>query len=252
MHTSTKLRSDSFAIEVDGRPATITDLLPGDPAGGRLGVVVHEPYGAVGASNLLLAAVTSFYDEQRARADDFYIYADYFLFHVGRPHGDHSMLDVWPSHKEVVVPDDPDAILDAINDRAITWLLVPEGEPGPAPRGREARASAHDRIVAALSYAPGGRVSGGDVTIAGNDVADSFVQAVLDPDAVLASFGDAADPYAVEIAQRAVEVAPEVRAQVWASRAALHRDGRPVETYRRLSLDRALESLRPGGDAGRA
>jgi hypothetical protein len=247
MHTSTKLRSESFAIELDGRPATLAELLPGNGAGGRLGIVVREPFGAVGASNLLLAAVTAFYDEQRARADDFYIYPDYFLFHVGRRHGDHSMLDVWPSHKEVVVPDDPEAILDAVNDRAITWLLVPDDEPGAGPRGRESCASAHERIVSALSYAPGGRVADGDVRIAGNDVTDSFVGAVLDPDGVLATFGDAADPYAVEIAQRAGEVGPEVRARVRASRGRLLEDGRPVETYRRLTLDRALASLGSGG-----
>jgi hypothetical protein len=246
MHTSTELRSDSFAIELDDRPAAIGDVLPGIGAAGRLGIVVRDPFGAVGASNLLLAAITAFYDAHRARGEGFYIYPDYFLFHVGRRQGDHSMLDIWPSHKEVVVPDDPEAILDAVNDRAVTWLLVPEGEPREGPRGREACASAHERIVSAVSYAPGGRVADGDVRIAGNDVTDSFVEAVLDPDGVLATFGDAADPYAVEISQRAVEVAPEVRARVRASRRRLLEDGRPVETYRRLTLDRALESLGSG------
>jgi hypothetical protein len=246
MHTSTKLRSESFAIELDGRPATIADVLPGAGGGGRLGVVVREPHGAIGASTLLLAAITAFYDAERARSDDFYIYPDYFLFHVGRPHGDHSMLDVWPAHKEVVVPDDPDAILDAINDRAITWLLVPDGEPAEPPRGREALASARERIVAALSYAPGGRVEDGDVRIAGDDITDSYVDAVLDPDAVVAALEEAANPYALEIRQRAAEVTPEVRAQLRASRGRLRDNGRPLETYRRLTLDRALASLAAG------
>ena len=142
MHTSTELRSDSFSIELDGGRATIADLLMGAGGHGRLGIVVDEPYGAVGGSLLLLAAITAFYDSQRARTDRFYIYPDYFVFHVGRPHGDHSMLDVWPSHKEVVVPNDPEAILQAINDRAITWLLVPDREPAQMPTQREACASA--------------------------------------------------------------------------------------------------------------
>ena len=60
-------------------------------------------------------------DRQRARGGAFFIYPDYFLFHVGGPLGDHSMLDIWPSHKEVVVPDQAEALLQAINDRAITW-----------------------------------------------------------------------------------------------------------------------------------
>ena len=66
----------------------------------------------LGANNLLLAAVTAFYDRQRARGEEFFIYPDYFLFPVDRPLGDHSMLDVFPSHKDVVVPDDPEAIVE--------------------------------------------------------------------------------------------------------------------------------------------
>ena len=279
MHTSTELRSDSFSIELDGRPATIADLLPDAGAHGRLGIVVREPYAAVGASLLLLAAITAFYDAQRARSDRFYIYPDYFLFHVGRPYGDHSMLDVFPSHKEVIVPDDPHRILEAINDRAITWLVVPEGEPGAAPghrepgaapgqrepgaapgqrepgaapgqrepatppQGREALASAYDRIVASFSYSPTGRVTEpADVRISGNEATESCVRAVLDPEGEVAMRG-AADPYAAELARRAGEVAPEVRAQLRADRDRLRENGRPLESYRRLTLDRALGSL---------
>jgi hypothetical protein len=272
MHTSTELRSEAFSIELEGRPATITDLLEGAGApGGRLGIVVREPYGAVGSSLLLLAAITAFYDAHRKRSEQFYIYPDYFLFHIGRPQGDHSMLDVFPSHKEVVVPDDPEAILEAINDRAITWLVVPEGEPAAAardraaaaspregepaaaprdrepaaaPRRREALASARDRIVASFSYSPTGRVAeDGDVRIAGNEVTESYVRAVLDPEGVVAARGDAADPYAAEVARRAGEVAPEMRAQLRADRDRLRENGRVLESYRRLTLDRALASL---------
>ena len=243
MHTSTDLRSDSFSVELDGRRATITDLLAGVGEHGRLGIVVDEPGGAVGASLLLLAAITAFYDAQRARTDRFYIYPDYFLFHVGGPQGDHSMLDVWPSHKEVVVPDDPDAILEAINDRAITWLLVPDREPGAMPDQREARASARDRVVAAFGYSPTGRVPDGDVRIAGNEVTESYARAVLDPEGVVAARGDGADPYAASVARRADEVAPEARAQLRAHRDRLRENGRPLESYRRLTLDRALASL---------
>jgi hypothetical protein len=253
MHTSTELRSDSFSIELDGRQATIADVLPDAGARGRLGIVVREPCGAVGSSLLLLAAITAFYDGQRARADRFYIYPDYFLFHVGRRQGDHSMLDVFPSHKEVVVPDDPEAILEAINDRAITWLVVPESETEAAPRDREtaaapcqreAVASARDRIVASFSYSPTGRVvEDGDVRITGNEVTESYVRAVLDPEGVIAMRGDAADPYAAEVARRAGEVAPKARARLRADRDRLRENGRVLETYRRLTLEEALGSL---------
>lgn len=245
MHTSKELRSDSFAIELDGRPAGIEDVFPGFDAHDRLGIVVREPFGAVGASGLLLAAVTAFYDAQRARAEEFFIYPDYFLFHVDRALGDHSMLDVWPSHKEVVVPDDAEAILRAVNDRAITRLLVPDGEPGRAQLAAETSASARSRIVNVLRYSSTGRVPDGDVRVAGNDVTESYVRAVLDPDGLVETIGDAADPYAAAVARRANEVAPDVRARLRASREGLREQGRAVETYRTLTLDQALAALSP-------
>ncbi|MGH2859732.1 MAG: hypothetical protein ACRDMJ_19830, partial [Solirubrobacteraceae bacterium] len=228
MHSSTQLRSDSFAIERDGETARVQDLLPGSSARGRLGIVLREPCGVVGASCLLLAAVTAFYDAQRAISDDFFIYPDYFTFQVGRPLGDHSMLEVWPSHKEVVVDDDAEAILEAINDRAINWLLVPDGEPGRSPAQREALASARSRIAGALAYSSTGRVARADVRIAGNDVTESYVRAVLDPEQLLVELGDAADPYAVSVAARAGEVASEEQARLRGAREHLAEGGRPA------------------------
>ncbi len=37
------------------------------------------------------------------------------------------MFDVWPDHKEVTVPDHAEELLQAINDRGITRLLVEDG-----------------------------------------------------------------------------------------------------------------------------
>jgi hypothetical protein len=246
VHTSTQLRSESFEIELDGRPADIHQVLPGFGSQDRVGAVVREPFGAVGASNLLLAAVTAFYDAQRARGEDFYVYPDYFLFHVGGLLGDHSMLEVWPSHKEVVVPDDSERILEAINDRGVRWLLVPEGEPKRPQLGREALASARSRIAGSFVYSPTGRVTGANVRIAGNEVTESCVNGVLDPGALLATLGDAGDPYAASVARRAGEVEAETRSWMQASRARLREDGRTVETYREVSLDQALSLLSAG------
>ena len=123
----------------------LEELFEGFGEQDRLGVIVNRPCGAVGASALISATVTAFYDIQRARGPDFFVYPDYYLFHVGRALGDHGMLDVFPSRKEVVVPEEPDAILDAVNDRAITRLVVPapevEGALAPAePAGPAAPA----------------------------------------------------------------------------------------------------------------
>jgi hypothetical protein len=252
MHSSSELSSDAFAITLDGRPASIEQVLRGFGERDRLGVVVRQPCGAVGASTLLLATITAFYDLQRARGDDFFIYPDYFLFHVGGPLGDHSMLDVFPSHKEVVVRDEAEALLKAINDRAITWLLVEDREPAPARFQRETLASARSRIRGAFAYSPHGRVMDGDLRIAGNEVTESYVRAVLDPDGLIASIGDAANPDAVAIARRAAEVPPQVRGRMRAERDKLCERERPVETYRRLTLDQALASLAPAPQAPEA
>src|SRR6476620_11743846 len=128
MHTTTDLSSSSFSIRMDGTPGDIESVVAGFSDRDRLGVVVREPCGAIGASTLILAAITAYYDVWRSRSDDFFIYPDYFLFHVARPLGDHGMLDIWPSHKEVVVEDDPEQLLRAINDRGVSRLLVPDGD----------------------------------------------------------------------------------------------------------------------------
>ncbi len=222
MHTADELRSGDLRIVVDGSPGQLGDVFPGFGEGDRLGVVVRRPCGALGASALILAAVTAFYDVQRERLADFFIYPDYFLFHVGRPLGDHGMLDVWPGHKEVVVPDEPEEILRAINDRAITRLVVEDVEPGEASFERESLASARSRITSCLAYAPGGGARDADVTVAGNVVTESYVSAVL---------------------EQSVGVDPDVRERIRGERSALLADGRPVEGYRRITLDEALGML---------
>jgi hypothetical protein len=188
MHSSRELRSSSFEVRVDGRQARLEDLFEGFGEQDRLGVVLSRPCGAVGASALIAATITAFYDLHRASGEDFFVYPDYYLFHVGRPLGDHARLDVWPRRKEVVVGEEPQAILEAIDDRAITRLVVEDG--GPADRTRlmvedgepahggmddEVVASARGRIRTCLAYSPAGRVHDADVEIAGNAVTEGYV-----------------------------------------------------------------------------
>jgi hypothetical protein len=220
MHTAQELSSSAFAIEVGGRSAGLRDVLPGFTDRDRVGVVVRRQCGATGASTLILAAVTAFYDVQRDRhgPDGFFIYPDYFLFHVGARFGDHGMLDVWPAHKEVLVGDNPEELLRAINDRGVTRLLVEDLPPREPDFERESLASARDRIVTALAYSPYGRVSDPDVTVAGNRVTESYV------DAAFEKSGDGGGGLS-------------------AARRELRDDGVAVETYRRLSLDEARARL---------
>src|SRR5262245_53820515 len=157
MHSSRELRSSLFDIRVDGRPSAVGDLFDGFDEHDRLGVVVGSPCGAVGASALITAAITAFYDIQRARGPDFFIYPDYYLFHVGGARGDHARLDIWPPRKEVVVRADPEPLLEAIVDRGITRLVVEDGESGEPALVEEDVASARARIATCLAYSPSGR-----------------------------------------------------------------------------------------------
>jgi hypothetical protein len=198
----------------------------------------------LGASTAILAAVTAFYDVQRARGGEFFIYPDYFLFHVGHPHGDHNMLDVWPDHKEVVVADDAEEILRAINDRGVTRLLVEERPRGEPSFERETLASARARIATSLAYSPDGRVPDDDVRIAGNEVTERYVASLLDPDTLARDAeGSGLEAYARLVRARAAEVTPDERLRIQRTRTALIEDGRPVETYRRIELDNPLAML---------
>jgi hypothetical protein len=246
MHSSRELRSDSFEIDVAGGRVALTGLFEGFGEQDRLGVVVRGPCGAVGASALICATITAFYDIQRARGGEFFVYPDYFLLHAGGRHGDHARLDVFPARKEVVVPDEPEALLEAINDRGVTRLVVADGPSGEPELDPGEVASARGRIVTCLAYSPSGRVRDGDVRIAGNDITEGYVGAILDPESRIERLrsGDAADRARADaIAVRAGEVAPELRAPIAAARAELIEYGRPVETFRRIDLRTALALL---------
>lgn len=225
MHTARELISASFTVELDGQPVTIPELFPGFDGRDRLGIVVNHPGGALGASVLILATITAFYDMQRARGDDFFIYPDYFVFHVGQQHGNHSMIDIWPDHKEVVVANEPEAMLRAINDRAVTRLLVPDGQPGNPSFGRATLASGWLR--SALAYAPNGRAQDADVTAAGNTVTEAYVSAVID---------------------ESTQLDNEQKSTLRDGRHQVTETGRPIEHYRRVSLDTARAMLAPEPD----
>jgi hypothetical protein len=244
MHSSRELSSSSFEIEVGGVAASLEELFEGFGEQDRLGVVMTRPCGAVGASALITATITAFYDIQRARGPDFFVYPDYYLFHVGRPLGDHGRFDVWPRHKEVLVQADADRVLEAVNDRAVTRLVVEDGAAGEPPSDPAAVASARARVVTCLAYSPSGRVEDPDVRIAGNTVTEGYVEAILDPEGRMARLrAEGNDERADAIAARAGEVDRDSRQRVLDGRRELAENGVPVETYRRIGLDEALGRL---------
>lgn len=222
MHSTRDLSSDAFTISTDGRPGDLESLLPGFGARDRLGIVAREPCGALGASALILAAVTAFYDSQRASGEDFFIYPENFVFHVGRPLGNHGWLEIWPSHKEVVVADDPEALLEAINDRAVTRLVLPDREPRAPALRRETLASARAGIRTAIAYAEDGGVALADAEIVGNAVTESYAATVL---------------------EQSTGIPEDARQRVATRRRARVRGAAAPEAYRRIGLDEALTLL---------
>lgn len=268
MHTALQLRAGDFRIEIDGVPGNLASLFPDWQPHDRFGVVVHEPYGAVGASYLIQASIVAFYDVRPQRRagrgpdvvepNDVAIYPEIYVFHVGGRHGDHSMFDFWPARKEVFVEADPREVLDAINDRAITRLAVPDGPSMPVEHEYKEPAAARDRIESVFVYSATGRVELPSITISGvgPEVEDN-PRDVLDPDALRATVSApdferpaVTDPVLLQrdwvnlVVQRAGEAQHGL--ELARSRRAALGEGRGLrETYGRTSVDDALHRLVP-------
>ena len=268
MHTAEQLHAGQFAVALDGRPASLSALLPDWTVHDRFGIVVHEPFGALGASLLIQAATTAFYDARpERRTNGSPQYPEIYLFHVGGPHGDHRAFDFWPPRKEVFLAADPAAVLAALNDRAISRLAVPDG-PAGNPRVAEYwadRTAFEERLVTAVAYAaPGATVDGADLRVTARDpVLEVNGGRALDPEARLAWYEGLApeeiEPsfagptpveetyrWAASLAVRADEVPGAERERVAARRRAMLDDGLATEDYRRLSVPDALARLVPG------
>lgn len=227
MHTTTVISAHDFAFQLQGRQASLDDVLPGFQPSDRIGVVVNTPCAAMGVSALLMAATTRFYDAHRLQLgnapDKLRIYPDYFIFHVGHRQGNHAQLDVWPPHKEVVV--DAEQILEAINDRGISRLLVEDKPLSAVVLLRETLSSARSRISSALAYSASGHASHSDVCCALGPNAEAYVRQMLSDSIALLQL-------------------PEPRqAQLLQARERLAGTGRVVEHYRRLALNNAFGML---------
>ena len=162
MHTAFSLKGSMFEIELNGHPVdreALIDWRPDD----RLGVVLDSPLSALGASMLVQLVTTAYYDRRPSRREAPH-YAEIYLLHAGGRYGDFSSFDIVP-RREVFLPADPAALLEAINDRAITHLAVSDRpSQGSVIPWKEPEA-ARDRIRHCFAYSADGRTSGADVAI---------------------------------------------------------------------------------------
>jgi hypothetical protein len=220
------LNTKDFDFMLNSVNCEFDDLFPGFHLQDRLGIVVRQAGGSAGASAILMAAVTRFYDFHRANLgkekEQLQIYPEFFIFHVGKQHLDHYWMDVWTPNKEVIVEDDPEQILEAINDRGITRLLVEDIAPSPASFLPETISSGNYRIKTALAYSPAGRVNDADVSATSCPAAEQYV---------FSSF------------LRSRFLLEDTYEQLLQQREALLLSGRVVETYRQLNLTEAFSML---------
>lgn len=250
MHTTTIMRSTDFEYTVDGRPATLEDIFPLFNRHDRVGVVVRQPGGSIGASALIMAAMTRFYDFHRERlgnkSGQLRIYPEFYMFHAGKRQMDHYWMDIWPPHKEVDVADEPEQILEAINDRGITRLLVQDTPPTRTVSLHESPSdgkldplkatflsetvnSAASRILTALAYSPVGRTCRADISVKSCPAVEKCVLASIN---------------------HSQELSELLRKQLQSSRQALISNGRATETYRRVSLSDAIGMLTTSTETG--
>ena len=125
MHSST-LRGTDFDLLVDGARVTHAEFFAGFAATRRLGLISPAPLTGLGATALVMAHVTAFYDAYRARGDEFSAYPDFFTFQRAARVARYGMLDIWPERKDVAVGLEPGDVVDAVTDRGVGILLVPD------------------------------------------------------------------------------------------------------------------------------
>ncbi len=126
MH-STILRHSDFTIWENDQSVQFEQIFKDVSKRTRIGVVTPYRFAGVGASNLIMAFVTAFYDCYRADSDEFFAYPDYFTFQQQTPVAHYTMMDIWPPHRNVFVGANSADLVNAIIDRGIDVLLIPEG-----------------------------------------------------------------------------------------------------------------------------
>ncbi|MCL7748518.1 hypothetical protein [Halalkalibacter alkaliphilus] len=228
MHTTKDLKSSDFKIKLKHQVAQLEDIVPHFNQFDRIGIIVRQPGGAIGASAFLLSTITRFYDFFRPQLENgvgqIRIYPDMFVFHVGQKQMNHYWLDIWPPHKEVVVEDEPEQILQAVNDRGITRLLVEEMplcvNPVFLP---ETMTSAKNRIISAYVYSSSGRVKGANINITSCEMAEKYVlKSLIESDVSL-----------------------DIKDELLQKRQQLKEGGAVKETYRTTTFQEAIHMLTP-------
>jgi hypothetical protein len=252
MHTAFSLKSSMFEVEMHGQAADRKKLLNWQ-VHDRLGVVLKSPLGGLGASMLMQLAVTAYFDARSGRRDAPH-YAEIYLFHSGGRYGDFSSFDIVP-HREVFLPADPGSMIEALNDRAITHLVVPDGTPRNLSFPWKEPESARDRIRCCYAYTAKGRTSNADISIRSRDpvLLEDF-ELALDPIKLAENIegyinaGDAdvqlfSRKLADRVRGRVNEISEEDKFTARQYYSTALNGGGLQQTFRKISVDTALSLL---------
>ena len=125
MHSS-ELRGKDFKIEWKGESISHADFFADTLLSDRVAVVSPNRFEGIHAMTFVMAYVTSFYDHYRARGTEFRAYPDFFTLQGKSPMDSYGMFDIFPEHKTVYVPGNTQQNVEAITDRAVTILFVPD------------------------------------------------------------------------------------------------------------------------------
>ena len=124
MHSTQILKSADFMFMVQDQEVEFTDLIPNFSVLSRLGIVSQQPSDGIGASNLIMACVTEFYNFYRHQ-NDFFTYPDYFSFQTSNISIDYSYFDIWPSHKNLQVERKPEKSCELSTTMVSIFFLSP-------------------------------------------------------------------------------------------------------------------------------
>lgn len=207
MHTSEQLKDELFDITIDEKSANVDDLFPEWETHDRFGVLVTQPLGGLGASLLIQAATTAFYNHRRRNVDRFRslvepaaermavaasseglpgtgldpvaraerggiafpVYAETYALHMGRRQGSHSGFDIWPPYREPLVSGDFEDLASAVASLGITRLALPEVTPRHEALAWEIRGALRERVRDIIVYGLEGEVRDPDITIRGTE-----------------------------------------------------------------------------------
>lgn len=164
MHSSA-LRGTDFRIARRGVAVTHADCFSSVRDTDRVGVVIPRRLEGIGAITLIMSYVTAFYDRYRERGSEFYAYPDFYTFQREAPCADYCGFDIWPYHKNVHVSADAQGTAEAITDRGVTVLLVPDKDAIEVAIAPVELESARRNVRQCFAYSETGTTATSDLEI---------------------------------------------------------------------------------------